>query len=105
MFNFELLRGTALLTLAGGICALLTGCPRASENSEFKVQNSKLLLPSHGIYTGAYIDWGDKEDAVTIEGIEDFEKLVGKHQPIVASSSYWGEQTFPEANVRLIANH
>jgi hypothetical protein len=65
----------------------------------------RLALPEQGLYTGAYIDWGDKEDAVTLEAIEAFEQLVGKRQAIVASSSYWGEQTFPEANMRLIAAH
>ncbi len=62
-------------------------------------------MPARGIYTGAYIDWGEREDDVTLEKIEDFEALAGKHQAIVASSSYWGEQRFPEANVRLIARH
>lgn len=65
----------------------------------------RLAVPKEGIYTGAYIDWGDKEDTVTLEDIERFEKLVGKHQAIIASSSYWGEQTFPEENLRLIARH
>jgi beta-mannanase len=55
--------------------------------------------------TGAYIDFGDKEDEVSLEKIEAFEQLVGKHQAIIASSSYWGEQTFPTANVRLISRH
>ena len=64
-----------------------------------------LAIPAHGIYTGAYIEFGDKEDDVTLEKIEGFEKMVGKQQAIVASSSYWGEQTFPAANARLIARH
>jgi hypothetical protein len=58
-----------------------------------------------GILTGAYIEFGDTEDDVTLEKIEEFEGLVGKHQAIIASSSYWGEQTFPTANVQLIARH
>jgi beta-mannanase len=65
----------------------------------------RLAVPQHGIYTGAYVDWGDKEDTVTLEDIERFEKLVDKHQAIIASSSYWGEQTFPDENVRLINRH
>jgi hypothetical protein len=75
-----------------------------SRNPEIP-KSRKLAIPEHGIYTGAYIDWGDKEDAVSLEAIEDFERLVGKHQAIVASSSYWGEQNFPAANVRLITSH
>jgi beta-mannanase len=58
-----------------------------------------------GILTGAFMDFGDNEDDVTLEKIEAFEGLVGKHQAIIASSSYWGEQTFPAANMRLIARH
>lgn len=64
-----------------------------------------LAIPPKGAYTGAYMDFGDDEDEVTLEGIEDFEKLVGKHQAIIASSSYWGEQTFPEANLNIIRRH
>lgn len=65
----------------------------------------QLAVPDHGAYTGAYIDFGDTEDSVTLEGIEEFETLVGKHQAIISSSSYWGEQTFPTANLELIFRH
>ena len=73
--------------------------------SEANFKNKRLLIPKDGAYTGAYIEFGDREDDVTLEKIEAFEKLVGKHQAIVASSSYWGEQTFPNDNLRLIARH
>ena len=53
--------------------------------------SQQLVVPDHGAYTGAYIDFGDEEDDVTLEAIENFEKMVGKHQAIVGSSSYWGE--------------
>jgi len=65
----------------------------------------RLLVPEKGAYTGAFIDFGDTEDDVTVEGIEGFEKLVGKQQAIIASSSYWGEQSFPTANLELIWRH
>ncbi len=74
-------------------------------DSDAALRNHRLLVPDHGLYTGAYIEFGDREDDVTLEKIEAFEKLVNKHQAIVASSSYWGEQTFPGANLRLIARH
>ena len=64
-----------------------------------------LAVPAQGAYTGAFIEFGDTEDDVTLDGIEEFEKLVGKHQAIIASSSYWGEQSFPTANVNLIFRH
>jgi hypothetical protein len=58
-----------------------------------------------GIRFGAYMDFGETEDAVTLEGIEKFEKLAGKRPALIASSSYWGEQSFPDANLRLIVRH
>jgi beta-mannanase len=51
------------------------------------------------------VDFGDTEDDVTVEKIEGFENLVGKQLAIVASSSYWGEQSFPTANLELIWRH
>lgn len=64
-----------------------------------------LAVPEKGVYSGAYLDWGEKEDDVTLEGIENFEELTGRPLAIVASSSYWGEQTFPGRNLRIIRNH
>ena len=32
-------------------------------------------------------------------------QAVGKHQAIVASSSYWGKQTFPLHNLEIITRH
>ncbi len=65
----------------------------------------EVVLPEKGAYTGAFIDFGDAEDAVALETIEDFEQMVGKHQGIIASSSYWGEQSFPSANLQMIWRH
>ena len=58
-----------------------------------------------GVLFGAYVEFGESEDAVTLEGIEKFEKLAGKPLAIIASSSYWGERSFPSQNVGLIARH
>jgi Glycosyl hydrolase family 26 len=65
----------------------------------------EVVIPEHGAYTGAFMDFGDEEDDVTLEMIEDFETMVGKHQAIIASSSYWGEQTFPTSNLNVIWRH
>jgi hypothetical protein len=65
----------------------------------------EVVIPQHSAYTGAFMDFGDEEDDVTLEMIEDFEQMVGKHQAIIASSSYWGEQTFPTANLNVIWRH
>lgn len=94
-------------------CALLAlalpGClrrPAAAPEAHTPVPaNARLLVPEQGIYAGAYIEFGDNEDSVTLEKIARFESLVGKPQAIVASSSYWGEQTFPQANLQLIARY
>ena len=51
------------------------------------------------------MDFGDAEDEVTLETIEEFENMVGKHQAIIASSSYWGEQSFPTRNLNVIWRH
>ena len=45
----------------------------------------EVVVPEHGAYTGAFMDFGDEEDDVTLEMIEDFEQMVGKHQAIIAS--------------------
>ncbi len=63
----------------------------------------KLSLVQGHAYTGAYIDFGDSEDDVTLDAIQKFEKLVGKQQAIVASSSYWGKDTFPLRNMNIIS--
>src|SRR5213082_482827 len=65
----------------------------------------EVAVPEHGAYTGAFMDFGDEEDDVTLEMIEDFEQMIGKHQAIIASSSYWGEQTFPTANLNVVWRH
>src|SRR5437762_10728956 len=65
----------------------------------------EVAIPEHGAYTGAFMDFGDEEDDVSLEVIEDFEQMVGKHQAIIASSSYWGEQNFPIDNLNVIWRH
>ena len=95
----------AIATRAPWRHAIRTPQDRRAPSSDLTFALRTLAIPKHGTYIGAYIDWGDKEDTVTLEAIEAFEQIVGKHQAIVASSSYWGEQTFPEDNVRLITNH
>ncbi|BDV00025.1 beta-mannanase [Thermodesulfomicrobium sp. WS] len=67
-------------------------------------ENATLAIPPQGIYFGAYIDAGPAEDDVSHESIAAFETMVGKRVAILAFSSYWGRNTFPEAQVR-IAHH
>ena len=83
--------------IAVTFCLGVSGCRKPTVATSVGAnQPMKLVVPEKGKYTGAYIDFGDQEDEVTLEAIENFEAMVGKHQAIIASSSYWGEQTFPD---------
>ena len=94
-----LLRVSASLLFCLGACKPAPPTPPKDQGSV------TLAIPQQGAYAGAYMDFGDNEDEVTLETIEGFEKLVGKHQAIVASSSYWGEESFPAANLNIIWRH
>src|SRR4051812_15537001 len=85
----------------------LTSCRKtAPEHARADPSASvEVLLPATGAYTGAFMDFGDTEDDVTLDAIEEFENMVGKHQAVIASSSYWGEQSFPTRNVNIIWRH
>ena len=84
------------LLVALGVALLLAGCKKPSATAAVDPNGPvEVVIPEHGVYTGAFMDFGDAEDDVTLETIEDFEQMVGKHQAIIASSSYWGEQNFP----------
>ena len=88
----------AIVMICGG-----TGCkPKKTTVTADSNAPIEVLIPDRGAYTGAFMDFGDEEDDVTLEAIEDFETLVGKHQAIIASSSYWGEQSFPTRNLNVI---
>jgi len=92
-----------LFTIVGG----LVSCKKPGLTNARIDPNEpvEIVIPEHGAYTGAFMDFGDEEDDVTLEMIEDFESMVGKHQAIIASSSYWGEQTFPTANLNVEWRH
>jgi len=84
------------------LCALgLTRAAVAAEPAP-TAPTLTLAVPEHGAYTGAYIDFGDTEDQVTLEGLERFEALVGKHQAIVAFSNFWGEGGLPLRSLRIL---
>jgi len=57
------------------LCGFSLGCekhetiaPKADPNAPME-----LLLPEHGAYTGAFVDFGEAEDTVALETIENFE--------------------------------
>ncbi|MBK1717087.1 hypothetical protein CKO27_05380 [Thiocystis violacea] len=68
------------------------------------MRGTKLLAPGQGAYTGAYIDFGEHEDEVTLEKIDAFATLVGKRQALVAFSNFWGRGHFPTPQARIIVN-
>jgi len=96
----------ARIYLALFIAALsVTGCHRGQTSVADSNTPVEVVLPEHGRYTGAFIEGGEAEENVTLESIENFEAMVGKHQAIIASSSFWGEQDFPTENLNVIWRH
>src|ERR1700682_5764037 len=92
--------GACLIAVIISACS---GCKKQAAQSHIDPNGPvEVVIPEHGAYTGAFMDFGDQEDDVALETIEDFETMVGKHQAIIASSSYWGEQSFPTANLNVI---
>src|SRR5436190_1215793 len=106
-FSFSRYKFLMRLIIALILCALAAGCKKSAPEIAPVDPNGpvEVVVPEHGAYTGAFMDFGDEEDDVTLDSIEDFEQMVGKHQAIIASSSYWGEQNFPTANLNLIWRH
>ena len=92
--------------VALSLALVLAGCSKPSRTIQVDPNGPvEVVIPDHGAYTGAFMDFGDAEDDVTLETIEDFEEMVGKHQAIIVSSSYWGEQNFPTGNLNVIWRH
>jgi len=60
------------------------GCATGDGLGAEAFQHPRLVVPSRASTRELY-GLGEREDTVTLEGIEDFEKLAGKHQAIVAS--------------------
>ena len=75
----------------------------AKEQKKAEAPKARTLavLPDKA-YTGAYIDFGDTEDSVTLEALENFEKLTGKHQAVIGFANFWGKQSFPKQALGII---
>ena len=101
--------GMALATCCSLLALLIgTGCKEERHPAVPTVVATgpqELVWPQGAAYTGAYVDFGEGEDKVTLEAIEQFDSLVGKKQAIIASSSFWGEQTFPGKNIGIISRY
>lgn len=88
------------------VAVIFAACSRSAPSAAKTVETlGGSLAPSKGALLGAYMDFGDREDDVTLDKVERFEELAGKPPAIVASSSYWGEQSFPTDAVKLVAGH
>src|ERR1044071_1550480 len=104
--NSFVIRHSSFFVLLVTLCTPAACRKSKSQNGRIDPNTPvEVVVPERGAYTGAFMDFGDTEDEVTIEMIEEFENMVGKHQAIIASSSYWGEQSFPTANVNVIWRH
>lgn len=100
-----IIRQALIAVLASAISAQVGCGQRSVARARPRQDNPTLVVPEHGAYTGAYIESGDREDEVTLEKIEEFEELTGKHQAIIAFSSYWGEQHFPALQAGIVIKH
>jgi hypothetical protein len=104
------MRAVALLLVS--LACLLGACRPTSQahSSELKEEKMtgapvKVAIPAAHAYAGAYIDFGEHEDAVSLEKIEHFDSLVGKQEAIVAFSNDWGNQRFPDKQLKIISNY
>lgn len=84
--------------------AVMTSCKDSDPHLSKSISkhNLQLAVPENQAYAGAYIDFGEFEDNVTLEGIEDFDKLVNRKQAIIAFSNVWGKKAFPSKQMRII---
>lgn len=88
--------------LAIGTTGVVTRVHAAQHSRE---SVGKLVIPSDGAYTGAYVDFGEGEDNVTLEALQKFEKMVGKHQAIIAFGNFWGEQSFALKDAQIVTRY
>ena len=95
----HIIRRTALFVLLS-FCAVWTSSLAAA----FPVYQ-QLVVPSQGAYTGAYCDFGEGEDNVTYDELDNFQRLTGKPMAIVAFGSFWGRGTFPKEQVKLVRSY
>jgi beta-mannanase len=87
------------------IAAMLLGILGAATTGLSGAPCQQLQIPEKGAYTGAYCDFGDGEDGVTYEALEDFQQLTGKPMALVALGSFWGRGSFPTQQVELVRSY
>jgi hypothetical protein len=82
------------------LLALVLGVAQAAAETPARLQ-----VPEGRAYTGAYVEFGERENEVTLEAIEEFEALVRHRQAIVAFSDEWGLQSFPLKQLSIVSAH
>lgn len=96
---------SCIFFVIAAVLPIFVGCSREKAIDERKDAPIKLVMPEKGAYTGAYVDFGEGEGHVTLEAIEAFEKMTGKHLAVVAFGNFWGEQAFPAKQVEIISRY
>jgi hypothetical protein len=72
-----LLNQSARVSFCIGILLALSSCHQRTRTEKVDRDAAvEVMVPEHGAYTGAFIDFGEAEEDVTLEGIEDFETMV-----------------------------
>jgi hypothetical protein len=94
---------TLFLLLSGLCLSLLATALQAADQPTGSLQ--ELAVPEKGAYTGAYVDFGDGEDNVTLEALGKFEKMIGKHQAIIAFGNFWGEEKFALKSAQIVTRY
>lgn len=92
-------------TFLGILCLLYGVAMSGLCRAEVQQHPQELVIPAHGAYTGAYVDFGDGEDDITYDALTAFSQLSGKHLAVVAFGSFWGEQAFPAKDVQIVSNY
>lgn len=93
--------GTRSLLIASSLLLLSAVFRSAAAATAYQ----HLVIPAQGAYTGAYCDFGDGEDGVTREALDNFQQLTGKPMAIVALGSFWGRGNFPSEQVEFVRSY
>lgn len=62
-------------------------------------------IPGSGIYHGAFADFGQTQDQVSLTNIEEFAGLAGKKLAMIGFGCFWGENYFPKEQLKLIRDY
>ena len=93
-----------MLSCSAG-CRDKGGNEAVEKNQEQTDRPVSLVMPKQGIYTGAFVDFGEGEAQVTYDALTAFERLTGKPLAVVACGNFWGDQAFPDKAVRIISGY